>query len=396
MIGEDALDRLAATHDGHTAYRMVDGDDLAVIDAEGDHVAKVRLLDDESTPFVGKADADLLLAFRRTDSADRVAAFRRSDREWTSIDITVVPREPDVFDRLRGVFESDRLRSKSALILGLGSGGSFVARELARAGVGRFILIDHDRLEPSNVCRHELGLADVGRLKVNAMRAYILDRNPVAEVSAHSFHVDGTTLSNLIDLCRPTPDIVVCGTDNRESRLLLNRAALLVGAVALYGGVRRRAYAGQVLRVVPRLTPCYQCFIKGVPDVASDVEISSPSDARRIAYSDRPVKPEPGLSTDIAPVALMMAKLALIELTGDQSSPAFDSLRRDLVAPWFFWLNRREAGTQFEQWSPLGDGSVGPGILRWLGQYLERDEHCPACGIPEGTLAREDVAFFEA
>ena len=84
--------------------------------------------------------------------------------------------------------------------------------------------------------------------------------------------------------------------------------------------------------MIPGLTPCYQCFIKGVPDVASDVEVSSVSDAQRIAYSDRIVTPEPGLSTDIVPVALFMAKLALIELT-EPGTPAF-YFRQDLIAPW--------------------------------------------------------------
>lgn len=270
-----------------------------------------------------------------------------------------------------------------------------MCRELVRAGVGRFTLIDHDRLDTSNVCRHELGLNDLGRLKVNAMRDYILQRNPLATVSTHSFRLDGTTFDALLDLCEQSPDLIICGTDNRESRLLINRASVLHSIVTLYGGVRRRAYAGQVLRVIPGLTPCYQCFIKGVPDVASDVEVSSVSDAQRIAYSDRIVTPEPGLSTDIVPVALFMAKLALIELT-EPGTPAFDSLREDLIAPWYFWLNRREADTDFARWPPLGVATGGASVLRWFGQWLERDEHCPVCGTSEVALSDDDLAFFEA
>lgn len=85
------------------------------------------------------------------------------------------------------------LRDSGVAVLGLGSGGSFVARELAKAGIGRFLLLDDDRLEVSNVARHECGLSDVGRLKVNAMRDYILDHNPAAEISTHAVHIDGSS-----------------------------------------------------------------------------------------------------------------------------------------------------------------------------------------------------------
>jgi molybdopterin/thiamine biosynthesis adenylyltransferase len=321
----------------------------------------------------------------------------RSGGDGPPIAVTLLPREPDVFDRVRGIFESDALKGRCVLFVGLGSGGSFVLRELVRSGVGRFVLIDHDRLDYTNVCRHELGLADVGRLKVTAMRDYVLDRNPVADVETHALQLDGTTFDDFFDICETAgPDLIVCGTDNRESRLLINRAALLQDIVALYGGVRRRAYAGQVVRVIPRVSPCYQCFIQSLPAVAADSEISSPEDAARVAYSDRPVLPEPGLSTDIAPVALLMAKLALVELTSDYDSDAFDSLRLDLVAPWFFWLNRREHDTPYAAWPPLLDRESGPGIMRWMGQYLERDESCPACGTETPTVSDEERAFFQA
>jgi molybdopterin/thiamine biosynthesis adenylyltransferase len=309
--------------------------------------------------------------------------------------VTVRPPRADVFDRLRGVFESEILRDKCVLFVGCGSGGSFVLRELVRSGIGRFVLIDHDRLEIANVCRHELGLGDLGRLKVNALRDYVLDRNPQATVVTDAFRLDGATFDRLLALIESSaPDLIICGTDNRESRLLVNRASLLSEVVALYGGVRRRAYAGQVLRVIPHVTPCYQCFIHGVPEVALDTEISSDADAQRVAYTDRPVIPEPGLSTDIAPVALMMAKLALNELTEPKSSSAFTSLRQDLVAPWFFWLNRRESGTPFEEWPPLHDRMSGPGVLRWIGQYLGRDPHCPSCGALDVSVTADDLAEF--
>jgi len=280
-------------------YLVRDDGDLAVVCADGPHVGALV------PPHAHRPDAaadELIVEVSRPPQggAPVVTATIGGSGHRKHLGVTVVPSEVDVFDRLRGIFESDRLRHTCVLVVGCGSGGSFVIRELVRCGVGRFILLDHDRLEIANVCRHELGLGDLGRLKTSALRDYIHDRNPVATVETHSFHLDGSTFERFLGVVEEArPNLMICGTDNRESRLLVNRASLLHGITTLYGGVRRRAYAGQVLRVIPALTACYQCFVHGLPTVASDNEVSSPEAAQRVAYSDRPVIPEPGLSTDI-------------------------------------------------------------------------------------------------
>jgi molybdopterin/thiamine biosynthesis adenylyltransferase len=376
------------------AYHLRDAGELAVVGAGGEHRAFAVKRD--APPADGELpDADLVIVIPETAAGKVHAIVRSTGGRRRVVDVTVRPAEADVFDRLRGVFESDRVRDKRVLIAGCGSGGSFVLRELVRSGVGSFVLIDHDRLEVANVCRHELGLADLGRLKVNALRDYILDRNPTASVDSHAFRISGETFNQFLEILELTkPDVVVCGTDNRESRLLVNRACLLTNTVSVYGGVRRRAYAGQVLRVIPGLTPCYQCFLHSLPEVAVDREVSSANDAAQVAYSDRPVVAEPGLSTDIAPVALFIAKLVLLELTAEHQSPAFDSLREDLVAPWFFWLNRREPDTAYAEWPPLLDSMTGPSVLRWMGQWLARDENCAACGTSDAPLDGETLRAF--
>ncbi|GAB2862683.1 ThiF family adenylyltransferase [Lentzea nigeriaca] len=296
------------------------------------------------------------------------------------VDLTVLPERADIFDRVRGVFETDVLRDRSVAVLGLGSGGSVILRELARCGVGRFLLVDHDRLEIGNVSRHECGLSDVGRLKTNAARDLVLDRNPAAEIAAMTLKIDGDTIDELAAAIETFDvDLVVCATDNRASRLLVNRLCVLAGLPALYAGVFRRAYGGQVLRYVPGLSPCYQCFVSALPMMATDQEISSETVASAIAYSDRIVAVEPGLAADIAPVALLVAKLALQEVLGDTAS-TLASLNEDLVAPLYLWLNRREANTEYATLAPLATGVDQMSVLRWYGIGLARAVDCPACG----------------
>lgn len=387
-----------------------DGDVVRIQDRPGPDVLVVHV----DSGRLDQLDTDRQLAERvaRTDgdgarpsivcavSGDTIRCLAVRADGLTPVGVTVLPERADVFDRVRGVFETDVLRDRSVAVLGLGSGGSFILRELTRSGVGRFLLVDHDRLEIGNACRHECGLSDVGRLKVNALRDLVLDRNPAAELVTRALHIDSGTLAELsATLDDFAPDVVVCATDNRASRLLVNRLCVLADVPAIYAGVFRRAYGGQVLRVIPSLTPCYQCFVSALPGMAADREVSSTADASQIAYSDRDVAVEPGLSSDIVPIALQVAKLALVELLSGTPT-TLETLNDDLVAPLYLWLNRREADTEYANWQPMATGVDELSILRWYGIGLSRDEGCAACGsmTVEGVApdAPLDVSAFRA
>ena len=294
------------------------------------------------------------------------------------IDINIIDVQPALATRRASILETDVLRTKSVLCIGLGTGGAHVAIELAKCGVGRFMLVDRDRLSVGNVGRHPGGVSQVGRFKVNVMRDLICEKNPDAEVSAHPVELtyeNAETIKQLITQA----SVVICATDNRPSKLIVNRLCIEADKVALYGGAFRRAYGGQVLCVRPKRSPCHECFVAAMPDESSDVEISSNSDAAQVAYSDRPVAIEPGLSLDVLPIANMLAKLALLQLLSEEQT-SLAILKRDFDAPWYLWLNRPEPGTQYASWPPLSESSDEMTINRWYGIYFDRDPACPACG----------------
>ncbi len=364
------------------ALSWLDDGDLGVIDGtEGTDVVVVR----GAAPSAPVQDAVLVCRVE----ADSVRCYRVTGGEpGEEVASTVIPASLDLFDRVRGIFETDVLRDRAVAVLGLGSGGSFIVRELAKAGVGRFLLLDHDRLEPGNVSRHELGLNDVGRFKALAMRDLVHRHNPAAEVVTSTLHVNGDTKHEVLEHIRKLgADVVICATDTRESRLLINRLCLQNELPMILGGVFQRAYGGIVQRVIPGLTACYQCFVDSLPGRAGDTEISSEADAARFSYTDRAVLPQPGLSTDVIPIALLMAKLALLELLGD-ASPAFRGLNQDLVAPMFQWINRREAA--HAHLPPMGAGVDELSVLRWYGVLLPRLDRCPACGTKE-VVTKDEV-----
>ena len=67
-----------------------------------------------------------------------------------------------------------------------------------------------------------------------------------------------------------------------------------------------------------------------------------------------------------------------------------ERLDMDLVAPYWFWINRREAGTDYEQFEPLEYNVDGLHVLRWYGVAMERDPECPCCGDLVNGLAQQE------
>lgn len=301
-----------------------------------------------------------------------------TDGQPERLDVQVVSVLPALELRRSEIIESNLLHDSCVVVIGLGTGGVHVALELAKAGVAEFLLVDPDRLEVGNVARHHAGISQSGRRKVYAARDMLLEKNPAARVESYPVRATWETEDVVRSLIRRA-DVVICATDGRASKLFINRICFEEGTPALYGGAFRRAYAGEVLRVRPGQSPCYQCLVLAKPQEEADQEISSEAQAAEIAYSDRPVAIEPGLALDVAPIALMVAKLALQELLIGKET-TLRALDRDLAAPWYRWANRPEAGTWCGDWPPLSESVDENTILRWYGIYLERDPGCPVCG----------------
>ena len=106
----------------------------------------------------------------------------------------------------RSILETDILKESSVGIIGLGSGGSQVAVEFAKAGVGKLVLVDYDRLELNNISRHACGLSDVGRLKTNALKDLLLNKNPEASIETFELDIDETTHNDYPAMNSLVPD----------------------------------------------------------------------------------------------------------------------------------------------------------------------------------------------
>jgi len=94
--------------------------------------------------------------------------------------------------------EFSSLADKSVAIVGLGSVGSKMAESLARSGVRRFVLVDHDVFLPENVVRNALDLHNTGELKVHAVAQRLTKIAPTVKVDCSTVHLVGQESNALV------------------------------------------------------------------------------------------------------------------------------------------------------------------------------------------------------
>jgi len=319
-----------------------------------------------------------LFAQRSPAGGWTVRGFVRRGDQWVEVPVNILPLKEDLFCRTRGILDTAVLQDKRVFVLGQGTLGSHASVGLAQCGVGYQSTLDYDRLALENVARHPAGLSQVGRYKTRAVADLIRDKNPYACTKTYEQRITWETQNLVRELVRES-DLVVCGADEPTARVIVNLLCVQEGKTLILAGARRRAHAGQVLIVRPHRTPCYQCYRMSGLGKPADSEVSSSEAAARLAYSDRPVAAEPGLSNDIAPITQMVVKLAIQELVAGTDT-TLRSLDEDLSASWFLWINRREVGSEFEHLQPLAYNTNGIHVMRWYGIGLQRQPACPVCG----------------
>jgi molybdopterin-synthase adenylyltransferase len=161
-----------------------------------------------------------------------------------------------------GTEGQERLEAGSIAIVGCGATGSAMAALLARSGVGRLRIIDRDYVEPSNLQRQGLFEeqdAAESLPKAIAAARRIAAFNSDIEVEAR---VEDLVPRN-IEVLLEDADVILDGTDNFETRFLLNdyavknlRPWIYAGAVGSYG---------VTLNVLPGDTACLACIFPGTP-----------------------------------------------------------------------------------------------------------------------------------
>jgi adenylyltransferase/sulfurtransferase len=159
-----------------------------------------------------------------------------------------------------GVEGQRRLKNARVLLIGAGGLGSPAALYLAAAGVGTIGLVDFDAVDASNLQRQILhGTRDVGRPKTDSARDRLHDINPHVRLETHETRLAS---DNALDVVRGY-EIVVDGSDNFQTRYLVNDACVILGTPYVYGSIIR--FEGQASVFGAPDGPCYRCLFREPP-----------------------------------------------------------------------------------------------------------------------------------
>ena len=155
-----------------------------------------------------------------------------------------------------------KLMSSRVTICGCGALGTVLANHLVRAGVGHVRIVDRDFIETHNLQRQilfdEQDVAD-NLPKAEAAARKLRAINSTVTVEPVVTDIDHT---NILDLVADA-DLILDGTDNFETRYLINDAAVKLGKPWIFGGVI--GSEGQTMTIVPGKTPCIRCVIETSP-----------------------------------------------------------------------------------------------------------------------------------
>jgi sulfur-carrier protein adenylyltransferase/sulfurtransferase len=154
-----------------------------------------------------------------------------------------------------------KLKAASILLVGTGGLGSPLGLYLAAAGVGRLGLVDFDVVDHSNLQRQIIhGTKDVGRPKIQSAKDRLADVNPHVQLDTYEFALRS---ENALDVIK-NYDLVIDGTDNFQTRYLVNDASVLLGKPNVYGSIFR--FDGQASVFYPQAGgPCYRCLYPEPP-----------------------------------------------------------------------------------------------------------------------------------
>ena len=159
----------------------------------------------------------------------------------------------------------ERLRAARVAVVGCGALGTFQAAALARAGVGFLRIIDRDYVEASNLQRQWL-FTEADALeawpKAEAARRRLAEINSGVTVEAQVADLTAAVAEELLE----DVDLVLDGTDNFETRYLLNDFCVSTGKPWVYGAAV--GSYGLAMPVLPGVTACLRCVYPAPPEGA--------------------------------------------------------------------------------------------------------------------------------
>ena len=156
-----------------------------------------------------------------------------------------------------GVLGQKKILNSRVLVIGMGGLGCPVAEFLTRSGIGSIGIVDHDLVSLSNIHRQNLyDEKDLGKSKVNVAQKKLQNINSKTKINIFNFKLDKRKFIKIIK----NYDYVVDGTDNFETKFLINDISLKYKKFLVTGAISK--FDGHIFTFDfnNKKNPCLRCF----------------------------------------------------------------------------------------------------------------------------------------
>jgi sulfur carrier protein ThiS adenylyltransferase len=170
----------------------------------------------------------------------------------------------------------EKLQQASVLVIGAGALGSSIAEMLVRAGIGELTIVDRDYVEWSNLQRQQLYSEDDANNKLPkaiAAKNRLLSLNSSIKINSFITDINAKNIEEYVK----GQSVLIDATDNFETRMVVNDAAIKFGTPFIFGACV--ASYGITFPIIPGKTPCLNCLLEHIPalhDTCDTVGVISP------------------------------------------------------------------------------------------------------------------------
>ena len=154
-----------------------------------------------------------------------------------------------------------KIMSSKVLIIGMGGLGCPLALYLSGLGIGKIGIVDNDKIELSNLNRQIIyNYNDIGKYKVDVAKKRIKNINKNIYIKSYKLRLSKNNILNIIK----DFDIICDGTDNFETRLLINDFCLKKKKILISAAVS--GFDGHIFKFnFKKKTPCFRCYMPELP-----------------------------------------------------------------------------------------------------------------------------------
>jgi adenylyltransferase/sulfurtransferase len=160
------------------------------------------------------------------------------------------------------------ISKKHIVIIGGGGLGSNSSEILTRLGIGSIDIVDYDLVDLSNLHRTSLfNEEDIGSYKCKVLEKKLKEINSGLKIKGIQKSV---TKENITEIVKKA-DLILDGTDNMQTRFLINDISIKNEIPWIYAGVY--SSIGMIMGIIPKKTPCLKCISHNIPEKTGEIPV---------------------------------------------------------------------------------------------------------------------------